>query len=214
MTETVDAADVRDAGESYPVEESTERFAGAVITVRTDAVRMPSGQSADRDVVVHPGAVGVVALDDDGRVLLVRQYRHPPRRMLWEPPAGLLDEDAHGEAPYETAARELFEESGYRASEWRVLVDYFTSPGMSDEAARIYLARGITAVPEDERFHGEHEEADMPVAWVPLDDAVAKVLGGELHNPTAVAGILAAAAARGRGYDSLRPADAVWPERP
>lgn len=210
------AADqVRDEPASFEVERSAEEFTGKVVSVRTDHVRMPGGDTAQRDVVVHPGAVGVIAVDDDGRVLFVRQYRHPVQRKLWEPPAGLLDDEADGETAVETARRELWEESGYRARDWRVLVDVYTSPGMTDEALRIFLARDLTRVPAAERHAGRHEEADMPTAWVPLDDAVAKVLGGDLHNPTAVAGVLAAAAARGRpgGFDALRPADSAWPER-
>lgn len=201
-----------DAPAGYRVAESTTRFAGKVIAVRTDSVEMPGGSCVERDVVMHPGAVGVIALDEAGRVLVVQQYRHAPGRLLWEPPAGLLDVD--GEPAHEAAARELHEEAGYRAGNWRVLVDTFTSPGMSDEAMRIYLARDLTPVDDDERFAGEAEEADMPVAWLPLDEAVAKILAGELHNPTTVAGVLAAAAARADGYTRLRPAAAPWPERP
>jgi ADP-ribose pyrophosphatase len=155
-----------------------------------------------------------VVLDAQERVLLVQQYRHGPSRLLWEPPAGLLDSDAVGKSAYDNAARELYEEAGYRAADWRVLVDLFTSPGMSDEAVRLYLARGVTAVDDDERHVGQHEEADMPYTWVPLDLAVTKVLAGELHNPLAVSGILATAAAKVRGFENLRPADVTWPERP
>jgi ADP-ribose pyrophosphatase len=208
------ASEVVDQPASFPVRSTTPRFSGHVIDVRTDLVQMPDGATAERDIVVHPGAVGAIVLDEQDRVLLVQQYRHPVGRMLWEPPAGLLDTDSDGQTPYENAARELYEEAGFRATEWLVLVDLFTSPGMSDEAVRIYLARGVSAVAQDERHVGRHEEADMPWAWVPLDDAVGKVLAGELHNPLAVSGVLAAAAARARGFDTLRPADALWPERP
>lgn len=196
----------------YPVDHSTERYAGTVITVRTDSVRMPDGRYVERDVVAHPGAVGVIALDEEDRVLLVQQYRHPAGHLLWEPPAGLLD--VAGEPPLAAAQRELFEEAGHRAVHWRVLVDLFTSPGSSDETMRIYLARGLTAVAEDERYAAVDEEADMPVAWLPLDEAVAKILAGELHNPTTVAGVLAAAAARTTGYSGLRLPDAGAVPRP
>jgi len=205
---------VVDRPDSFPVRSSKSRFSGHVIGVQTDLVRMPDGNEAERDVVVHPGAVGAIVLDDRDRVLLVRQYRHPPRRLLWEPPAGLLDRDADGQTPYENAARELYEEAGFRATEWLVLVDLFTSPGMSDEAVRLYLARGVTEVPSEDRHVGQHEEADMPYAWVPLDQAVDKVLAGELHNPLTVSGVLAVAAARARGFANLRQVSAVWPERP
>jgi ADP-ribose pyrophosphatase len=214
MADEVAAEDVFDQFENYRVLSSETRFEGHVVDLRTDVVEMPDGDSAERDIVVHPGAVGAIVLDDQERVLLVKQYRHGPGRLLWEPPAGLLDADAQGQSPYENAARELFEEAGYRASDWRVLIDLYTSPGMSDEAVRVYLAREVSAVDQDERHVGEHEEADMPYAWVPLDDAVTKVLAGEIHNPLAVSGILATAAARLRGFETLRPAEAVWPERP
>lgn len=208
----VDSAQVRDQRAEMEVLGTQEQYSGFVITVTTDQVRFPDGSTAARDVVVHPGAVGVLALDDDDRVLLVQQYRHPVRRLLWEPPAGLLD--VPGEGALLAAQRELHEEAHQVARDWWVLTDTFTTPGMCDEALRIFLARGLTPVEAQDRYVGEHEEADMPVAWVPLDDAVRLVLTGQLHNPTAVVGILAAAEARRMGYDNLRPADSPWPERP
>lgn len=198
--------EVCDVPELWDVTKSLRRFDGALISVRTDTVAMPGGNTADRDVVEHPGAVGIVALDATERVLLVQQYRHPTAHKLWEPPAGLRDVD--GEEPQETARRELYEEAGYRATTWHTLIDGYTSPGMCDERVRIYLARELTQVTDDERFVGVHEETDMPLAWVPLDDAAAKVLAGRLHNPMAVMGILAAYAARVDGFRYLRPADA------
>jgi ADP-ribose pyrophosphatase len=209
--EGLPVTEVCDTPEKLPVVRSDERFRGHVIALRTDQVKMPDGTTAARDVVVHPGAVGVIALDDEERMLLVRQYRHPVGRLLWEPPAGILD--VTGEPPLVTAQRELYEEAHYRAERWDVLVDAFTSPGMTDEALRIYLARGLSPA-DGERHQGVHEEYDMPIAWLALDEAVRRVLGGELHNPTAVMGILAAAVACHHGFAGLRPADAPWPERP
>jgi ADP-ribose pyrophosphatase len=182
---------------------------GRVIDVRTDRIEFDDGSTAARDVVVHPGAVGIIALDDAGRVLLIRQYRHAVRRMLWEPPAGLLDEA--GEDPLDAAKRELFEESHYEAGRWEVLVDAFTSPGMTDEAVRIYLARDLRAA-QGSRHEAVDEERDMPIAWPTLDEAVSAVLGGRLHNPLGAMGLLAAARARDSGFADLRPADAPWPE--
>jgi len=206
----VTAGGVADAPASYPVHESRTGFSsGRVVDVRTDQVVMPDGSTATRDVVVHPGAVGIIALDDAGRVLLIRQYRHPVRRRLWEPPAGLLDEP--GEGPLDAARRELFEEAHLRAGRWDVLVDAFTSPGMTDEAVRIYLARDVTEATEP-AFEGEHEEADLTSEWVPLADAVAAVVGGRIHNPLAVMGLLALDHAHRAGFRDLRPADAAWPE--
>jgi 8-oxo-dGDP phosphatase len=184
-----------------------------VISVRQDRLRSPAdGAEFVRDVVIHPGAVGVVALDDDERVLLVSQYRHPVGHRLLEVPAGLLD--VPGEPYRLAAARELYEEGHVRADEWRVLVDLFTSPGMTTESTRVFLARGLTAVADVDRHVGVHEEADMPVSWAPLADVVDAVLAGRLHNPILVSGVLAAWSARSRGgYDALRPADAPWAAR-
>lgn len=210
MTAGLDA-ELADEPATQPVRTSTEAFrSGRVIDVRSDVVEMSDGSVAIRDVVVHPGAVGIVALDDAGRVLLVQQYRHPVRHRLWEPPAGLLD--VPGEEPLAAARRELFEEAHVTAERWDVLLDAFTTPGMTDEAVRVYLARDIAAATVP-RHAGLHEEADMPVRWVPLDDAVAAVLAGRLHNPMAVMGLLAAARARDAGFAGLRPADAPWPAR-
>lgn len=200
---------VRDAPERWEVVGSAERFSGRVISVRVDQVIMPNGAAsevAEREVVGHPGAVGVLALDADERVLLIRQYRHPVGHLLWEAPAGLRD--VEGEPLHATARRELLEEAGYRAETWHVLVDSFTSPGMSDERMRIFLARGLTEAPRPAGFRPIHEETDMPIAWVPLDEAVAKVLSGDIHNPTAAMGILAAYAARAGGFRGLRATDA------
>lgn len=183
-----------------------------VIAVRQDHIRSPAdGAEFVRDVVVHPGAVGIVALDDDERVLLVSQYRHPVGHRLLEIPAGLLD--VPGEPYSAAAARELYEEGHVRAADWRVLVDLFTSPGMTTESTRVYLARGLSAV-DGERHVGVHEEADMPVIWAPLADLVEAVLAGRLHNPLVAAGVLATWTVRqGEGYDALRPVDAPWDAR-
>jgi 8-oxo-dGTP pyrophosphatase MutT (NUDIX family) len=207
---------IQDEPASYPVEQSTVSFrSGRVIDVRTDLVRFPAGGRALRDVVVHPGAVGVIAVDEQGRVLLVNQYRHAPGRRLWEPPAGLLDEP--GEPPLAAVQRELLEETGYSARDWHVLVDGFTSPGMSDEAVRIYLARELTEIGRPAA--GKDEELDLPHRWVPLAAAVRAVIAGRIHNPLAVMGLLAAAQVLLpepvlRGVDQLRSSSTAWPERP
>jgi 8-oxo-dGDP phosphatase len=182
---------------------------GRVIDVRTDEVAMPDGSTALRDVVVHPGAVGIIALDQSGRVLLIQQYRHPVGRLLWEPPAGLLDNA--DEAPLDAAKRELYEEAYLQARRWEVLLDVFTSPGSSNEAVRIYLARDVSAA-TGPRFSGQHEEADLPTRWVPLDEAVRAAQDGALHNPLAVLGVLAASAAAREAFAGLRPAESPWPE--
>ncbi len=198
---------VKDTVAHWPVVSSAELVRGRLVTVRTDKVRMPDNQVAERDVVIHPGAVAVLALDDAYQVLLIRQYRHPVGRLLWEIPAGLRD--VAGEAPWATARRELLEEAGYRARDWRVLVDYYTSPGFSTERLRIFLARDLEFVPVADRdFVPEGEEADLLPAWLPLEEAVRKVFAGDLHNGVAALGVMAGYAARSEGFDRLRPADA------
>ena len=192
---------------SWPVVSSAEVARGRLVTLRTDKVRTPDDELAERDVVLHPGAVAVLALDDVQQVLLIRQYRHPVGRLLWEIPAGLRD--VSGETPWATARRELLEEAGYRARDWRVLADYYTSPGFTTERLRVFLARDLEFVPEAERdFVPEAEEAQLLIAWLPLGDAVRKVFAGDLHNGVAALGVLAAYAARSEGFDGLRPADA------
>jgi 8-oxo-dGTP pyrophosphatase MutT (NUDIX family) len=198
---------VRDEPAHWPVVSSAELVRGRLVSVRTDKVRMPDGELAERDVVIHPGAVAVLALDDAQQVLLIRQYRHPVGRLLWEVPAGLRD--VAGEPPSATARRELLEEAGYRARDWRVLADYYSSPGFSTERLRVFLARDLEFVPESERdFVPEGEETQLVPAWLPLDEAVRKVLAGDLHNGVAALAILAEYAARSEGYERLRPADA------
>ena len=179
---------------------------GMIWDLLADEVDLGEAGTVRREYVRHPGAVAIVALDDDDRVLLLRQYRHPVRHDLWEPPAGLLDVD--GEEPAQAASRELAEEADLVAGSWWVLADFFTTPGGSDEAVRVYLARDLTPVPEDQRHEREGEELGMMVRWVPLDDAVAAALAGRIHNPSAVVGVLAAAAGRARGWRDLRPVDA------
>lgn len=203
-------SDFADAPDPQPVVERLDRFDGLRWRVRTDRVQLPRGEVVARDYQVHPGAVGIIALDDDERILFVRQYRHPVGFLLWEPPAGLMD--LAGESALATAQRELVEEAGVVAGQWNVLADWFNSPGGSTEAFRCFLARDLAPAPGG-KPPGEAEEADMPSRWVSLDDAVAAVLAGDLGNPTAVAGVLAAAAARATGWQNLRPGDAPWPVR-
>ncbi|MEE4489881.1 NUDIX hydrolase [Streptomyces sp. BE230] len=202
----------QDTPEEWPVTATETPFRGNKTSVRTDDVEMPDGTIARRDYQVHPGSVAVLALDAEDRVLVLRQYRHPVRQKLWEIPAGLLD--IPGENPLHAAQRELYEEAYVKAEDWQVLTDVYTSPGGSDEAVRIFLARNISEA-DGERFEVSEEEADMEVARVPLQDLVRGVLAGDLHNSCLVVGVLSLAAAlAGGGTDSLRPAEAPWPARP
>ena len=199
-------SDIRDKAGSWPVTDSAVLAVGKVVTLRRDTVQLPDGGLVGREVVEHPGAVAVVAIDDQDRVLMISQYRHPAGATLWEIPAGLRD--IAGEPLLATARRELLEETGCQAADWRVLADYLSSPGISTERLRVFLARDLTMVPDAEReYVPEHEEAYLTVAWVPLADAVQGVLAGDLHNGVAIVGILSAYAAHGDGFRALREAD-------
>ncbi|WP_432497278.1 NUDIX domain-containing protein [Kineococcus auxinigenes] len=205
----VTAGDVADAEVRRPLLSTDVVFTGHVWDVVREEVELPGG-TVTRDVQRHPGAVTVLALDGDDNVVLLKQYRHPVRRELWELPAGLLD--VEGEAPLVAARRELAEEADLVAADWAVVVDWFNSPGGSSEANRIYLARGLSAVPRSERHDREDEERDMVPVRLPLEEAVRAVLQGHLHNPGTVIGVLAVHAARAAGFTTLRPADEPWPE--
>ncbi|MEV0601386.1 NUDIX hydrolase [Streptomyces sp. NPDC050315] len=203
---------IKDTPEEWRITATATPFTGNKTSVRTDEVVMPDGSTVKRDYQVHPGSVAVLALDDEGKVLVLRQYRHPVRHKLWEIPAGLLD--VPGENPLHAAQRELYEEAHVKAEDWRVLTDVYTTPGGCDEAVRIFLARGLSEA-EGERFEVEEEEADMELARVPVADLARGVLAGELHNNCLVVGVLSLLAAQsGDGLEALRPAEAPWPARP
>ena len=205
-------AEIADMPLAWPVDSSTVLAEGWVGRFVRDEVRTPDGEVMTRDYVRHPGAVGVIALDEHERVALVRQYRHPVRHRLVEPPAGLLD--IAGEDHLVAAQRELAEEVGLAATTWHVLVDLFTTPGMIGETLRIYLARGLSPADAPDGYLRAGEEAHMDIVWATLDDLVAAALDGRVHNPTLVSGALAAWTARERdSYAGLRPADADWPAR-
>ncbi len=189
----------------FRVLDSETVFEGRVIALRRDTVAMPGGGDSVREVVTHPGAVAVVALDDRDRVVLLRQYRHPVGGHLWELPAGLRDED--GEPPLRTAQRELAEEALLAAGRWSLLATVYNSPGFSDEQVLIYLAEELSEVARPDGFVVEHEEADMTLEHVPLAEAVQRVFDGDISNSSAVIGVLAAAQVRS-GSPRLRPADA------
>lgn len=187
---------------------STTVYDGAILALRLDQVKMPGGRVAEREVVEHHGAVAIVALDHEGRIAMIEQYRHPIGRRLWELPAGLLDEI--DEPPVEAAKRELAEETGLAAARWSVLVDVMASPGFTDECVRIFLAEDLHEV---ERPEARDEEADIVLTFVPLTEAVSRALSGEFVNASAVSGVLSLAASRS-GSTRLRPADAPWPDLP
>ena len=205
----VDGADLADAVSERRLVGSEVVFRGHVWDVVRETVELSEGSPVVRDVQRHPGAVTILALDDDENVLFIKQYRHPVRRETWELPAGLLD--VAGEPPLTAARRELGEEADLVAADWAVLVDWFNSPGGSSEANRIYLARGLSAVPDADRHVREDEEKDLVPVRVPLEQAVRAVLEGRFANPGSVIGVLALQAAKAGGWRDLRPADAPWP---
>jgi 8-oxo-dGTP pyrophosphatase MutT (NUDIX family) len=206
---------------SRPVLSTETMFSGMIWDVEADTIDLGDGGVVRREYIRHPGAVGILAVDEQGRAAVIDQYRHPVGMTLWEIPAGLLDVD--GEPPYEAAKRELAEEADLVAGSWQVLVDFMNSPGGTSEAFRCFLARDLSAVPEADRHQRTAEELGMQVRWVALEELREGILAGRLHNPGLIVGVLAALAARdsgvdgagpGSGWDRLRPADAPWPEHP
>jgi ADP-ribose pyrophosphatase len=181
-------------------------FEGKVWDVRREVFEYNDSELT-RDFVDHTGAVAILALNDEGEILLIKQYRHPVRHRMWEIPAGLLD--VQGENPLDAAKRELAEEADLVASEWHLLSEFHTSPGGSDEIIRIYLARGLTDAAEV--FDRAEEEADMEKRWVSLDEALDAVLARRLHNPSTTIAILEASIARTRDWSTLGDADQPWP---
>ena len=182
------AEQLRDEPVEAAVTDSDIVYEGRVWDVRSDTLRY-GDEEIVRQYVAHPGAAAVVALDDEDRVLLIQQYRHPIRHRDWEIPAGLLD--VPGEPPAETARRELAEEVDLVAERWENLVSVFTTPGGNDEVVHVFLARGLSAVGH---VHArEAEEADIRIEWIPLADAVEGVLAGRLRNGILAVGVLAAA---------------------
>lgn len=164
-------------------------YEGRIWDVVRDEVELAPGQRVERDYVAHPGAVAIVAVDAQERVVLVQQYRHPVRRELWEVPAGLLD--VPGEDPLAAAQRELWEEADLRAEQWEHLIDYYTTPGGSDEKLQVFLARDLQEVPVAERFERRDEEQHMEIRFIPVREALESVLSGGMMNPSTVVGILA-----------------------
>lgn len=174
------------APHEHQVEASDTVFEGRIITVRKDQVTMPGDTTSQRDVVEHPGAVGIAALDDEGRVLLVNQYRHPVGRRLDELPAGLLDKP--GEPALAAAQRELAEEAGLAADHWEALTPdpIALSNSMTDEVARLWLATGLRPhdVPSDDPTE------DLRVIRMPFGDALAACLDGRIDDAMTVLGLL------------------------
>jgi ADP-ribose pyrophosphatase len=205
---------IADQPADYPLTSSEVVFTGRVWDIVAEDVTLTDGVSVRREFMKHPGAAAVIAIDAADQVLLQRQYRHPVRALLWEPPAGLLD--LPGELPAAAAQRELREEADLEAGDWRHLISYNSTPGGTSEVISIFLARDLQLVAATERYQRYDEEADLLARWVRLDQAVDLVLTGALHSPTAVLGILAAAETKRRvgGWDALPEVSLVECDRP
>lgn len=167
--------------------ESEEVYKGKIITIKRDTLTRGDGKNFVRETAVSSDAVAVVAIDEQGRILLIRQYRHPMGRPVWEIPAGKMDVD--GEQPEETAIRELQEETDTTAESVELLTLFLNSAGWTNEKTYVYLAKGLRNVPE---FQRENEEADIEKKWVSLEDAYEMVITGELDDAKTVIGILLA----------------------
>jgi ADP-ribose pyrophosphatase len=189
-----------DQPESWTVLGSRDLYRGGwLVALRADRVRRPGADGEEpfeRWVVEHPGAVVVLAVDDEERACVLRQYRHPVRARLVELPAGLLDTD--GEDPLDTAKRELREEVELEAGEWRPLFTLHPSAGITDEKHHCFLARELRHASRGD-FAPEHEEADMVQEWVPVDELADAVLEGRISEGPITACVLAYVALRQRG---------------
>ncbi|GAA4264396.1 NUDIX hydrolase [Frondihabitans peucedani] len=168
-------------------------YRGAVWNIKREEFRYGDSTIA-REFVDHTGAVAVLVQDDEGRILLIKQYRHPVHSRDWELPAGLLDVD--GEPPLEAAKRELGEEADLEASKWQPLVAFNSTPGGSNERLFVFHATGVTDT--ESAFEREAEEADIEKRWVALDEVVLGVLEGRLHNSILSISALALHAKLGR----------------
>jgi ADP-ribose pyrophosphatase len=185
-----------DSAHAWPVASSETKYDSAYISLRVDTIVDPSGDEHARAVVTPNGAVAVVALDADDRLLLVEQYRHAPGHRLLELPAGTLD--VEGEAPLDAAKRELAEEADVVAQTWTPLLDLLMTPGFSSERIEVFVATGLTAVADDDRTTREAEEADMAQWWMPFGNAVDAALAGRISDAKTVAAILAVQVSRSR----------------
>lgn len=211
--EAIDQQTVADVVNPRFVQKSETKFEGFIWdVVRDDFSLTEDGESMGRDYITHPGAVAIVVLNEKNQVLLINQYRQPVGMNLWEIPAGMLD--IAGEEPLIAAQRELAEETFLQAERWDTLMEYHNSPGCSTEANRVFLARGISEIPHEEKQEREGEEAEIVARWFDMEEVVAAILAARLHSPSTIMGVLAAHAASLSNFETLTPADAPWPAHP
>ncbi|MGA8987664.1 NUDIX domain-containing protein [Aeromicrobium sp.] len=194
--ELADPTTLSDSAQSWPVSSSDTKYDSPYVALRVDTIVDPAGGEHDRAVVQPNGAIAVLAIDDEDRVLLVEQYRHPVGRRLLELPAGTLD--VVGESTVDAAARELAEETDVVAENWESILHLYATPGYSTEGWEVFRATGLSALPDEDRTTREAEEADMMQWWLPFDQVVESILAGRIADSLTVAGVLAEQALRSR----------------
>ncbi len=187
-------ANFADEEQHWPTHSSEKVYESDFISLSVDRLEAPDGAELTRAVVHHRGAVGVLAIDDADRVLVLDQYRHPVRHRLFELPAGILDID--GESAVDAAARELSEEADLVADHWTPLLSVYATPGCSTERWQVFVARDLSPTAAEHRIVREAEEADMHQWWIGLDQLVDAALAGRIGDSMTVSAVLAAAALR------------------
>lgn len=181
-------------------------WAGEVIRVQRENFTI-FNLPTTREVVAHPGAVGVIPLDEENRIALIRQYRHPVRSFLFEPVAGLLDKP--GETPLAAAKRELVEEAGLRAETWSHVIDLIVSPGGSTEIIRFFLAENLSDSGPNGHWSMESEEKELPLVWVNKSEFRQLVMAGKIQHSVGISAVLTAFEVIENS--SRKSADSPWP---
>jgi len=167
---------------SVKVHEITNIYNGKIFDVVLEKVSLPNGAIKNREVVRHPGAAAMVPLLDDGKVVLIKQYRHAVGEFLWEIPAGTLEPP---EEPVECARRELVEETGYEASSFDKLAEILPAPGYTDEHIHIFLATGLRSVKQK-----LEDDEVLGIQPTPFDTALEMIMKGEIQDAKTIAGLL------------------------
>jgi 8-oxo-dGTP pyrophosphatase MutT (NUDIX family) len=188
--------DLGDTDERWTVTDSRLVFDTPYVGLSVDTVIGPDGVGFSRTIVQHHGAVGILVLDEEDRVLVLDQYRHPVGKRLIELPAGILD--VEDEPALEAAKRELREEADLEAGDWQSLLHLYATPGGSTEHWEVFLAEDLTPTPHELRETRTAEEADMRQLWVPLPQLIDAALDGRIGDSMTVASVLALHALRGR----------------
>lgn len=191
-----DGATLADTEDTWPMAGSQPVYASPYLSVAVDTIVAADGARHPRVVVRPHGAVGIIAVDADDRILLVEQYRHPVGQRLLEIPAGTLD--VVGESPVDAAVRELAEEADLRAGHWESVLHLLATPGYSSEGWEVFRACDLSPVAEAERTERKAEEAGMVQWWIPFADALEAVLAGRIRDSMTVSAILATHVLRGR----------------